>query len=117
MIYQGQKVVQKVPIHEASRETLASEAYASVGASLQQTSKTPQERVRLSCLRVLHHLAGTTTIAEVMAATSVWTPQVVPLLIKAIGWQGGSILALETLMLLKVGLVEVLLGLLDWRAG
>ncbi|KAJ0091640.1 hypothetical protein Patl1_13178 [Pistacia atlantica] len=52
---------------------------------------------------------------------------------KAIGWQGGSILALETLKRvvvagnrardalvaqgLKVGLVEVLLGLLDWRAG
>ncbi|XP_020547319.1 dnaJ homolog subfamily C GRV2-like [Sesamum indicum] len=60
-------------------------------------------------------------------------PQVVPLLMKAIGWQGGSILALETLKRvvvagnrardalvaqgLKVGLVEVLLGLLDWRAG
>ncbi|XP_020555147.1 dnaJ homolog subfamily C GRV2-like [Sesamum indicum] len=59
--------------------------------------------------------------------------QVVPLLMKAIGWQGGSILALETLKRvvvagnrardalvaqgLKVGLVEVLLGLLDWRAG
>ncbi|XP_020547204.1 dnaJ homolog subfamily C GRV2-like isoform X1 [Sesamum indicum] len=59
--------------------------------------------------------------------------QVVPLLSNAIGWQGGSILALETLKRvvvagnrardalvaqgLKVGLVEVLLGLLDWRAG
>nr|AFK48692.1 unknown [Medicago truncatula] len=68
-----------------------------------------------------------------MAATSVGSPQVVPLLMKAIGWQGGSILALETLKRvvvagnrardalvaqgLKVGLVDVLLGLLDWRAG
>ncbi|KAH9315592.1 hypothetical protein KI387_024219, partial [Taxus chinensis] len=58
---------------------------------------------------------------------------VVPLLMKAIGWQGGSVLALETLKRvvvagnrardalvaqgLKVGLVDVLLGLLDWRAG
>ncbi|KAK6156515.1 hypothetical protein DH2020_010763 [Rehmannia glutinosa] len=119
--------------YEASRETMASEAYASEDASLQQTSQTPQERVRLSCLRVLHQLAGSTTCAEAMAATSVGTPQVVPLLMKAIGWQGGSILALETLKRvvvagnrardalvaqgLKVGLVEVLLGLLDWRAG
>ncbi|KAM5547788.1 dnaJ [Rosa sericea] len=98
-----------------------------------QPTQTPQERVRLSCLRVLHQLAASTTCAEAMAATSVGTPQVVPLLMKAIGWQGGSILALETLKRvvvagnrardalvaqgLKVGLVEVLLGLLDWRAG
>ncbi|KAL6906330.1 hypothetical protein ACP4OV_003931 [Aristida adscensionis] len=97
------------------------------------TVQTPQERVRLSCLRVLHQLASSTTCAEAMAATSVGTPQVVPLLMKAIGWQGGSILALETLKRvvgagnrardalvaqgLKVGLVEVLLGILDWRAG
>ncbi|XP_039785026.1 dnaJ homolog subfamily C GRV2-like isoform X2 [Panicum virgatum] len=95
--------------------------------------QTPQERVRLSCLRVLHQLASSTTCAEAMAATSAGTPQVVPLLMKAIGWQGGSILALETLKRvvgagnrardalvaqgLKVGLVEVLLGILDWRAG
>ncbi|KAK4764687.1 hypothetical protein SAY86_025777 [Trapa natans] len=96
-------------------------------------TQTPRERVRLSCLRVLHQLAASTTCAEAMAATSAGTPQVVPLLVKAIGWQGGSILALETLKRvvvagnrardalvaqgLKVGLVEVLLGLLDWRAG
>jgi len=100
---------------------------------MQPSSPTPQELVRLSCLRVLHQLAASTTCAEAMAATSVGTPQVVPLLMKAIGWQGGSILALETLKRvvvagnrardalvaqgLKVGLVEVLLGLLDWRAG
>jgi DnaJ family protein C protein 13 len=100
-------------------------------SAVQTTS--PQERVRLSCLRVLHQLAASTTCAEAMAATSVGAPQVVPLLMKAIGWQGGSILALETLKRvvvagnrardalvaqgLKVGLVEVLLGLLDWRAG
>ncbi|KAK6273382.1 hypothetical protein POUND7_010465 [Theobroma cacao] len=99
----------------------------------EQPAQTPQERVRLSCLRVLHQLAASTICAEAMAATSVGTPQVVPLLMKAIGWQGGSILALETLKRvvgagnrardalvaqgLKVGLVEVLLGLLDWRAG
>ncbi|CAN8246994.1 unnamed protein product [Cochlearia groenlandica] len=95
--------------------------------------QTPQERVRLSCLRVLHQLAASTACAEAMAATSAGTAQVVPLLMKAIGWLGGSILALETLKRvvvagnrardalvaqgLKVGLIEVLLGLLDWRAG
>ncbi|KAK4771762.1 hypothetical protein SAY86_013537 [Trapa natans] len=98
-----------------------------------QPTQTPRERVRLSCLRVLHQLAASTTCAEAMAATSAGMPQVVPLLMKAIGWQGGSILALETLKRvvvagnrardalvaqgLKVGLVDVLLGLLDWRAG
>ncbi|KAK8644898.1 hypothetical protein V6N13_118759 [Hibiscus sabdariffa] len=98
-----------------------------------QPAQTPQELVRLSCLRVLHQLAASTICAEAMATTSVGTPQVVPLLMKAIGWQGGSILALETLKRLvgagnrardalvaqglKVGLVEVLLGLLDWRSG
>lgn len=96
-------------------------------------SQTSQERVRLSCLRVLHQLAASTTCAEAMATASTGTPQVVPLLMKAIGWQGGSVLALETLKRvvvagnrardalvaqgLKIGLVEVLLGLLDWRAG
>ncbi|KAL8152339.1 hypothetical protein V2J09_010099 [Rumex salicifolius] len=101
--------------------------------STETSKQTPRERIRLSCLRVLHQLAASTTCAEAMAATSVGTPQVVPLLMKAIGWQGGSILALETLKRLvaagnrardalvaqglKVGLVEVLLGLLDWRAG
>ncbi|XP_019093472.1 PREDICTED: dnaJ homolog subfamily C GRV2 isoform X9 [Camelina sativa] len=95
--------------------------------------QTPQERVRLSCLRVLHQLAASTACAEAMAATSVGNAQVVPLLMKAIGWLGGSILALETLKRvvvagnrardalvaqgLKVGLIEVLLGLLDWRTG
>ncbi|KAJ3681674.1 hypothetical protein LUZ60_014247 [Juncus effusus] len=94
---------------------------------------TGQEKVRLSCLRVLHQLASSTICAEAMAATSSGTPQVVPLLMKAIGWQGGSILALETLKRvvvagnrardalvaqgLKAGLVEILLGILDWRAG
>lgn len=92
--------------------------------------QTPQERVRLSCLRVLHQLAASTACAEAMAATSAGNAQVlysyyhmllkietscwwylvtcvmtlefikhqvVPLLMKAIGWLGGSILALETL--------------------
>ncbi|CAJ1944370.1 unnamed protein product [Sphenostylis stenocarpa] len=127
---------------EGRRETMSSGEVNS-GSHAEQTydpdneseenTQTPQERVRLSCLRVLHQLAASTTCAEAMAATSVGTPQVVPLLMKAIGWQGGSILALETLKRvvvagnrardalvaqgLKVGLVEVLLGLLDWRAG
>ncbi|BBM97673.1 DnaJ homolog subfamily C member 13 [Marchantia polymorpha subsp. ruderalis] len=95
--------------------------------------QTLQERVRLSCLRVLHQLAASTTCAEAMATPGMGAPQVVPLLMKAIGWQGGSVLALETLKRvvvagnrardalvaqgLKVGLVDVLLGLLDWRAG
>lgn len=112
---------------------LSEELYEDEDGHLQPSTQTPQERVRLSCLRVLHQLAASTTCAEAMAATSVGTPQVVPLLMKAIGWQGGSILALETLKRvvvagnrardalvaqgLKVGLVEVLLGLLDWRAG
>ncbi|CAI9100267.1 OLC1v1037231C1 [Oldenlandia corymbosa var. corymbosa] len=129
--------------YEGRRETMASveirngnhpsESSEAEDSSMQPSSPTPKERVRLSCLRVLHQLAASTICAEAMAATSVGTPQVVPLLMKAIGWQGGSILALETLKRvvgagnrardalvgqgLKVGLVEVLLGLLDWRAG
>jgi DnaJ family protein C protein 13 len=129
--------------YEGRRETMASGdkkngsytdgTFETEDSSMQPSSPTPQELVRLSCLRVLHQLAASTTCAEAMAATSVGTPQVVPLLMKAIGWQGGSILALETLKRvvvagnrardalvaqgLKVGLVEVLLGLLDWRAG
>ncbi|KAK9269493.1 hypothetical protein L1049_001268 [Liquidambar formosana] len=129
--------------YEGRRETMSSGevkngtyedgTYETENGSTQPSTQTPQERVRLSCLRVLHQLAASTTCAEAMAATSVGTPQVVPLLMKAIGWQGGSILALETLKRvvvagnrardalvaqgLKVGLVEVLLGLLDWRAG
>ncbi|GAV86253.1 DnaJ domain-containing protein/DUF4339 domain-containing protein [Cephalotus follicularis] len=128
--------------YEGRRETMAS-GEVSNGSYAEKTdesddgstqpAQTPQERVRLSCLRVLHQLAASTTCAEAMAATSVGSPQVVPLLMKAIGWQGGSILALETLKRvvvagnrardalvaqgLKVGLVDVLLGLLDWRAG
>lgn len=130
--------------YEGRRESMASidvktgsydadGSYDTEDASSQPNKQTPRERIRLSCLRVLHQLAASTTCAEAMAATSVGTPQVVPLLMKAIGWQGGSILALETLKRvvvagnrardalvaqgLKVGLVEVLLGLLDWRAG
>ncbi|GAB4853472.1 DnaJ sub C grv2 [Ancistrocladus abbreviatus] len=129
--------------YEGRRETMASGDvkngnYADANhdaedGSTQPSTQTPRERIRLSCLRVLHQLAASTTCAEAMAATSAGSPQVVPLLMKAIGWQGGSILALETLKRvvvagnrardalvaqgLKVGLVEVLLGLLDWRAG
>ncbi|VFQ97007.1 unnamed protein product [Cuscuta campestris] len=129
--------------YEGRRETMAVEEMTNADNSNEENegddgsaklhSPTPQERVRLSCLRVLHQLAASTTCAEAMAATSVGTPQVVPLLMKAIGWKGGSILALETLKRvvsagnrardalvgqgLKVGLVDILLALLDWRAG
>ncbi|CAI0389808.1 unnamed protein product [Linum tenue] len=130
--------------YEGRRETMASDEMNNGSSYAEDTTsefdegssppaQTPQERVRLSCLRVLHQLASSTICAEAMAATSAGSPQVVPLLMKAIGWQGGSILALETLKRvvvagnrardalvaqgLKVGLVEVLLGLLDWRAG
>lgn len=128
--------------YEGRRETMASgemkndnhvDGFDEMEEEQKSSEQTLQERVRLSCLRVLHQLAASTACAEAMAATSVGTPQVVPLLMKAIGWQGGSILALETLKRvvvagnrardalvaqgLKVGLVEVLLGLLDWRAG
>ncbi|GLJ44227.1 hypothetical protein SUGI_0923670 [Cryptomeria japonica] len=131
--------------YEGRRETMASDDVGNVNQSQSGefwepeegkrtlSVQTLQERVRLSCLRVLHQLAASTTCAEAMATTSTGTPQVVPLLMKAIGWQGGSILALETLKRvvvagnrardalvaqgLKVGLVDVLLGLLDWRAG
>ncbi|KAJ4953933.1 hypothetical protein NE237_030765 [Protea cynaroides] len=129
--------------YEERRETMASgevkngdhvdEIYENEEGKVPPSTQTPEECVRLSCLRVLHQLAASTTCAEAMAATSAGTPKVVPLLMKAIGWQGGSILALETLKRvvvagnrardalvaqgLKAGLVEVLLGILDWRAG
>ncbi|KAH7286770.1 hypothetical protein KP509_32G022100 [Ceratopteris richardii] len=129
--------------NESRRETMSSSEKGNTGDGLEgliiedapevSGNQTPQERVRLSCLRVLHQLAASTTCAEAMATTGVGSPQVVPLLMKAIGWQGGSVLALETLKRvvvagnrardalvaqgLKVGLVQVLLGLLDWRAG
>ncbi|KAK8945096.1 hypothetical protein KSP39_PZI008112 [Platanthera zijinensis] len=121
--------------YEGRREVMASgeQKIGSEDGPSEPDEQNVQGRVRLSCLRVLHQLASSTTCAEAMAATSVGTPQVVPLLMKAIGWHGGSILALETLKRvvvagnrardalvaqgLKVGLVEILLGLLDWRAG
>ena len=72
--------------YEGRRETMATEetkngnytdeAYETEEGSTQPNSQTPQERVRLSCLRVLHQLAASTTCAEAMAATSVGTPQV-----------------------------------------
>ncbi|KAA8535011.1 hypothetical protein F0562_030014 [Nyssa sinensis] len=78
--------------YEGRRETMASGEikngsytdgiYESEDSSTQPGSQTLQERVRLSCLRVLHQLAASTTCAEAMAATSVGTPQVVPLLMK-----------------------------------
>lgn len=74
--------------YEGRRETMASgevktggnATSAGVNGSEDEISdssgQTPQERVRLSCLRVLHQLASSTTCAEAMAATSAGTPQV-----------------------------------------
>lgn len=73
--------------YEGRRETMATEemkngnqtdgAYETEeDGSTKPNAQTPQERVRLSCLRVLHQLAASTTCAEAMAATSVGTPQV-----------------------------------------
>ena len=39
-------------------------------------NQTSQERVRLSCLRVLHQLAASTACAEAMATTGIGSPQV-----------------------------------------
>lgn len=71
--------------YEGRRETMSSgevsngehvdKMYDPDNGSTEQT-QTPQELVRLSCLRVLHQLAASTTCAEAMAATSVGTPQV-----------------------------------------
>ncbi|KAL4192406.1 hypothetical protein AMTRI_Chr06g171860 [Amborella trichopoda] len=131
--YEGRRETMATGEVHKSNHVRSDEFLEDENGHAQMSAQTPQERVRLSCLRVLHQLAASTTCAEAMAATSVGTPQVVPLLMKAIGWQGGSILALETLKRvvvagnrardalvaqgLKVGLVDVLLGLLDWRAG
>lgn len=72
--------------YEGRREAMASEDIRSSSYSAETnepeegptntSSPTPQERVRLSCLRVLHQLAASTICAEAMAATSVGTPQV-----------------------------------------
>lgn len=68
---------------EARRETMSSEELKIPDAPFEgdenpssQGLQTPQEKVRLSCLRVLHQLAASTTCAEAMAATSVGTTQV-----------------------------------------
>lgn len=70
---------------EGRRETMATDevnngnhadkAYDADNGPREQT-QTPQERVRLSCLRVLHQLAASTICAEAMAATSAGSPQV-----------------------------------------
>eukprot|EP00850_Spirogloea_muscicola_P013506 SM000092S24474 [mRNA] locus=s92:75259:82133:- [translate_table: standard] len=114
------------PCPKDSMEGVAEPGFEEQGLSL-------QEKVRLSCLRVLHQLASMSACVEAMAAPGLGSSQVVPLLMKAIGWPGGSVLGLEALkrcvspsnrardaivaQALKVGLVPVLLGLLDWRAG
>ncbi|CAM0956063.1 unnamed protein product [Alopecurus aequalis] len=132
MAYEGRRETMASG-HDTTRSQAEPIEHDNSDGAPETTVQTPQERVRLSCLRVLHQLASSTTCAEAMAATSAGTPQVVALLMKAIGWQGGSILALETLKRvvgagnrardalvaqgLKVGLVDVLLGILDWRAG
>ncbi|KAJ7528593.1 hypothetical protein O6H91_15G009400 [Diphasiastrum complanatum] len=117
----------------ATRGTAKGELWELEDGERTEGMQTAQERVRLSCLRILHQLASSTICAEAMATSGVGAPQVVPLLMKAIGWQGGSVLALETIKRvvasgnrardalvaqgLKAGLVQILLGLLDWRAG
>lgn len=72
--------------YEGRRETMASSGEVNndnhadrtddADNGLREQTQTPQERVRLSCLRILHQLAASTTCAEAMAATSVGTPQV-----------------------------------------
>ena len=71
--------------YEGRRETMASDemnndSHADTGSEFDEAStppaQTPQERVRLSCLRVLHQLASSTICAEAMAATSAGSPQV-----------------------------------------
>lgn len=72
--------------YEGRRETMSSEEVKNGNSEADRTyesddgstqpAQTPQERVRLSCLRVLHQLAASTTCAEAMAATSTGTPQV-----------------------------------------
>lgn len=71
--------------YEGRRETMASGDnengnYAERGDETDDKTappkQTPQERVRLSCLRVLHQLAASTICAEAMAATSAGTTQV-----------------------------------------
>ena len=57
---------------ESSEDLLPSEEVG--GMSPNQTS---QERVRLSCLRVLHQLAASTACAEAMATTGMGSPQVI----------------------------------------
>lgn len=71
--------------YEARREAMSSEEVKN-GNYAEKTyeaddgsvppAQTPQERVRLSCLRVLHQLAASTICAEAMAATSAGSPQV-----------------------------------------
>ena len=56
---------------ECSEDLLPSE----VGGM--STNQTSQERVRLSCLRVLHQLAASTACAEAMATTGIGSPQVI----------------------------------------
>ncbi|XP_074576518.1 dnaJ homolog subfamily C GRV2-like [Curcuma longa] len=126
--------------YEGSREKMAfvevnnnNDGYEETDGRTDSSGPTLQENIRHGCLWILHQLASSTTCAEAMATTSVGTPQVVPLLMKAIGWQNCGLVALETLkrvvvagnrardslvaQALKIGLVEILLGLLDWRAG
>lgn len=72
--------------YEGRRETMSAEEVKNGNYEAERTdesddvsaqpAQTPQERVRLSCLRVLHQLAASTTCAEAMAATSAGTPQV-----------------------------------------
>eukprot|EP00898_Chlorokybus_atmophyticus_P007654 jgi/Chlat1/7890/Chrsp66S00581 len=89
-----------------------------------------REQLREACLRLVHQLAASSACVEAMASPSL-TPPLISLLMKAMGWSGARVLAMETLQrslsasnrardslvdqALRVGLVPVLLALLDWR--
>ena len=73
MAYEGRRETMssegmKNGLHDFCNDEDADESVSNV--------QTPQERVRLSCLRILHQLASSTTCAEAMAATSAGSPQV-----------------------------------------
>ncbi|CAI5949315.1 unnamed protein product [Closterium sp. NIES-65] len=91
------------------------------------------ERARMCSLKILHQIAANGPCAEALAVPGANAPQVIALLMRAIGWAGAAVLALETMkrllaptnrsrdvivaQALRNGLVQVLLAILDWRAG
>lgn len=76
---------------EVKAEEIGSDGVNEAADSSSLPGQTPQERVRLSCLRVLHQLAASTACAEAMAATSAGNAQVhyyifSPLIIRRYYW-------------------------------